>query len=453
VAVDKPDTPVSTLDGADFPDPSLPLETLTTDGVAAEHDTAASARPLRLGVAGWILNDLGNTFFSQNMIANYFPVWVVAVMGGSDGHISLLNTATMALMLGIGPWLGAVSDRLPRRLPILIATTTGCCLLTFFVGDELSTSLLLLFCANLLFQSGLIVYDSLLPVVSTPQTRGRIGGAAVGLGYLGSLLAIGVGYLVLSQGGDYATIFRLTAFGFLALALPCFLWVKEPPRRVPRVAPLTLARHAFGDLLATVRRARSYPELVRFLVGRACYAEAANTIGIFMAVYLTVQLGFSSGEKDRLLLVAIIAAVGGGFFWGRVVDRIGPRDSLMRVLAVWSVALALIAATGFHILPDQTLWGIAPLAGFALGGTWASDRPLMLGLAPPEYLGQFYGLYALAGRFAALVGPIIWWLVVDALGLGRPAALLVLLGLVLVAMVILRPLSPAIGKAAAAPAH
>ena len=102
------------------------------------------------------------------------------------------------------------------------------------------------------------------------------------------------------------------------------------------MAPLVLARHAFGDLLTTVRRARSYPELVRFLVGRAFYAEAANTIGIFMAVYLTVQLGFSSGEKDRLLLVAILAAVGGGFFWGRVVDRIGPRDSLLRVLLVWS---------------------------------------------------------------------------------------------------------------------
>ena len=72
----------------------------------------------------------------------------------------------------------------------------------------------------------------------------------------------------------------------------------------------------------------------------------------------------------------------------------------------------------------------------------------MLGLAPPEYLGQFYGLYALAGRFAALVGPIIWWLVVDALGLGRPTALLVLLGLVLVAMVILRPLPSSIGRAA-----
>jgi UMF1 family MFS transporter len=118
----------------------------------------------------------------------------------------------------------------------------------------------------------------------------------------------------------------------------------------------------------------------------------------------------------------------------------------MRVLTIWSAALALVAATGFSLLPEVALWLIAPIAGFALGGIWASDRPLMVGIAPPRYLGQFYGLYALAGRFAALVGPLIWTLVVDALGLGRPTALLVLLALVLVAIVILRPLSPSIGR-------
>jgi len=414
------------------------------DGIPSREDP--ETKPPRRGVAGWILNDLGNTLFSQNMISNYFPVWVVSVMGGSDAHISLVNTVTMALMLGLGPWLGAVSDRMPRRLPILIVTTTGCCLLTFLMGNDLRSSLILFLGANLLFQAGLVMYDSLLPAVSTPQNRGRIGGAAVGLGYLGSLLGIGIGSLVLVRDGEYQTIFRLTAIGFFLLALPCFLWVKEPARTVERVAPLALARGAIQDIHDTARRARSYPELVRFLVGRAFYAEAANTIGIFMAIYLTVQLGFTSGQKDRLLLVAILAAVAGGFFWGRVVDRIGPRDSLMRVLVVWSVALALIAATGFTILPNDALWLIAPLAGFALGGTWASDRPLMIGLAPPQYLGQFYGLYALAGRFAALVGPLLWALVVDVLGLGRPTALLVLLGLVLVAMVILWPLSSSIGR-------
>jgi UMF1 family MFS transporter len=417
------------------------------DALAAATNARAGTTADRRGVIGWTLYDFGDTIFQQNMTTNYFPVWVVAVMAGSDAQISLVNTITMALMLGIGPWLGALSDHMPRRLPILMVTATACCFLTFFVGGDLFTSLVIFLGANLFFQAGVVIYDALLPAVSTSENRGRVSGIAIGLSNLGSLLGIGIGFLVLRSGGDYQTIFRLTAIAFFLLALPCFLWVKEPPRPVEPLAPLAVARHALRDVVGTARRARAYPDLVRFLVGRAFYAEAANTVGLFLGIYLTVQLGFTSGQKDLLLFIGISAAIAGGFFWGYVVDRIGARDSLMRVLAIWSASLLLISATGFALLPQEALWAIAPVAGFSLGGIWASDRPMMVGLAPPEYLGQFYGLYALSGRFAALVGPLIWGFIVGVLGLGRPIALLVLLGFVLVAMWILRPLPSEVGRA------
>ena len=97
------------------------------DEVGSSHAAGTSVRPEstrmtqfrgRLPVrstASWVVYDLGDTVFQQTMITNYFPVWVVAVMGGADGHISLVNTITMVLMLGVGPWIGAVSDHLPRR--------------------------------------------------------------------------------------------------------------------------------------------------------------------------------------------------------------------------------------------------------------------------------------------------------------------------------------------------
>ena len=79
---------------------------------ASPSETVTASRS---AVAGWVSKGLGNTLQSQTMIANYFPVWVVAVMGGSDSLITLSNTLIMVLMIGLGPWLGAVSDLLPRR--------------------------------------------------------------------------------------------------------------------------------------------------------------------------------------------------------------------------------------------------------------------------------------------------------------------------------------------------
>src|SRR5688572_17363485 len=117
--------------------PLLPA-TRDPDGFEAAAPTAEKAAaletPTRRAVVGWTLYDFGDTVFQQNIITNYFPVWVVAVMGGTDGQVSLINTITMGLMIGVGPWLGAVSDRLPRRVPVLMATAIGCCLLTFFLG-------------------------------------------------------------------------------------------------------------------------------------------------------------------------------------------------------------------------------------------------------------------------------------------------------------------------------
>jgi MFS-type transporter involved in bile tolerance (Atg22 family) len=47
----------------------------------------------------------------------------------------------------------------------------------------------------------------------------------------------------------------------------------------------------------------------------------------------------------------------------------------------------------------------------------------MVHLSPRERLGEFYGLYATVGRFASILGPLTWALVVDVLGWGRRAAM------------------------------
>lgn len=419
------------------------------DPLSPTTDPTQAVTPPRSAVAGWVSKGIGNTLLSQNMIANYFPVWVISVMAGSDSLITLSNTVIMVSMIVLGPWLGAVSDLLPRRMPVLLVTTlSSAALFAFVVQSNLWLSLAVYSLANLLFQCSLIIFDAFLPVVSTEMNRGRVNGIAVGLGYIGSLAGVVIGGIVLSRGGDYQTVFRITALVSVLLALPCFLLVREPARAVASLAPLALARGAFRDVAATLAHANQLPVLTRFLISRTLYSMAGGAIGIFMAVYLTVQMGYTSGEKDRVLLMAILGAVAGGLLWGRVVDTAGPRNALLAILGVWSLALAAIAASGFGVLPSESLWLSGPLAGFALGGTWASDRPLMAALSPPAHLGKFFGLYGLSGRLALLTGPLIWTLVSQVLGLGRPAALVALLLLVLVAMALLRSVPEGIGHQA-----
>lgn len=460
---------------------------------------ASQPQPTRLSVISWALYDLANTTFSINIVSLYFSLWVVNEMGGADANYGYANSFSMALLFFTAPILGAFSDQAGRRKPFLIATTLLCVTMTALLGaGGLALSLALFIGANYMFQGGLIFYDSLLPAVSTEENRGRVSGLGIGLGYLGSFIGVVTGLLFLDRIG-YTGIFRATALLFLLFALPCFLFVREPlmqsagslgkvvrgafsqtygrgfrtinhwPRYFALWAGIGVAQGLLVAFLVTlaggeprvwfflagalaglvqsvvllpvvgpVLHATRYRGLARFLVGRVFYTDPINTLIVFMGIYAANEVGFSQRETQGLLLVSIAVAVAGGILWGVVVDRIGPKRTLNIVLVMWMFALATVAAIGLLDLSRWLFWGVATLAGVALGGTWAADRPYLLRLAPPQFVGEFYGLYAMVGRFASIIGPFLWGYVADTLGMGRPAAVLSLLVFVVIAFVILQ---------------
>jgi UMF1 family MFS transporter len=108
---------------------------------------------------------------------------------------------------------------------------------------------------------------------------------------------------------------------------------------------------------------------------------------------------------------------------------------------MWMFIFAAAAAMGFFNLPGFLFWIVACLTGIALGGTWTADRPYMLRLTPPVRVGEFYGLYGMVGRFAAITGPLLWGVIVDELDWGRPTAILMLLVGIIISYIILRDVS------------
>lgn len=341
----------------------------------------------------------------------------------------------MLVVFVLSPFLGALTDQAPSRRPFLALATVLCVAATFTLGTEpLVFSLAAFALANVAYQAGLQFYDALLPSVSTVRNRGRIGGYGIGAGYVGALIGLVVGMWRLSgvdalpfgdQSVRYREVFRLSATLFLLLALPCLLFVRD------RTAARAFRWRAFPDaasrVVHTFRTLPRHGSLLRFLVARLFYADAVNTVIAFLGIYVTNEVGFSTAESQIVLLVAILCSAAGGFVWGRIVDRRGALRTLRDVLSIWMLVFLATAAIGLFDLPGFLFWPVAATAGFALAGTWTSDRPLMLALMPAERVGESFGLYGMASRFAAITGPLLWALVADQLGLGRPAAVASLL--------------------------
>lgn len=405
-------------------------------------DTAAfrSTPAPRRSVVSWALYDLGNTIFSLIIVSLHFPLWVVDDKGGTDAHFTLAVSVSMLLMLLAAPVLGAFSDQAPRRKPFLIAATLVSVGFTALLGStELYPALVLFVVANFAFQAGLLFYDTLLPVVSTPRNRGRVGGLGVGVGYFGSIIAILTALAIIGLGGPEARVwvFRLTALLFLLFAIPCFLYVREPARTVPTIAVGRKARDSVVTAWRGIRSLRHQRELRYFLSSHFLYADAANTAIAVLGIYATNEMGFSDQQAQLVLLAGVLGAIAGGFTIGRFVDRFGPRNTLMGVLSVWVISLTFVAMIAWLDLPSSLFWLVAVLVGIALGGLWTADRPLMLQLAPPARLGEYYGLYSMVGRFAAAIGPLLWAIIVTGLGWGRPVAVAGLAVFVAIAMMLL----------------
>jgi MFS transporter, UMF1 family len=418
----------------------------------------------RRAVVSWIVYDLANVIFSMGVTSLYFSLFVRAAVGSerADSLLGRISALSMGIMFCLSPLLGAMTDRARRRMPFLVWATIICCAATaLFARGPFALSALLFVIANGAYQAGVQFYDSLLPEVTTEANRGRINGIAIGLGYLGSYIAVGTGLLMSSKGHPFpfANYFLFVAVAFLALATPCFLFVRERGNDNPRpVFTYGAVAESLRQTIQTFREGHRFPGLLRFLVGRAFYTDAINTVILFMSLY-TVNVAISTGltkengeQKAQLvLMVAITAAIIGGVLWGFIVDRIGPKRTLNIVLCGWMATFALAAGIGFLRLPILWLFIVACAAGICLGGTWASDRPLMLRLTPPERVGEFYGLYGMVGRFSAVTGPLIWgattWLIVEKSGMpvltGEAFAILSLLAMVLVAFSILRRVSDA----------
>ncbi len=396
----------------------------------AQGTAMADWVPQRRSIAAWVLYDLANTTFALGVGSRYFGPWLVEERGGADWQLGLATMLAMLAVILLAPWVGALSDHHGRRVPYLIASTLVCVGATALLATAgVGPSLALYAIGTVGFHVGSVVYDALLPDVSTEASRGRISGLGVAVGYAGSALAIGIGAYLLPRAG-YAAVFRGLALAFLVFATPAFVWIRERPRtrregRAPSIltAPVTM--------VDAWRQAARVPDVVRFLVGRFLYTDAINTFFLFNAIFARFDLGFSDAQTDRLALLGIACAGLGAAVAGRLVDRLGPRRVLNAALYAQLAGLAAAVTaslTGVHAVG----WLVAVCGGAGVGAAWASDRVYMARLSPPHLLGEFFGLYAVVGRFATVLGPLSWALMADGLGLGRIWAL-ASLGLFIVA--------------------
>ncbi|MDP7109056.1 MAG: MFS transporter, partial [Nitrospinaceae bacterium] len=390
-------------------------------------------RPDRLAIASWSLYDFANTIFSMNVISLYFALWVTVDHGGQDIFYSAALSGSMFAVAISVPLFGAISDQTGRRRGPLTLLTIISVIATALIGQasQLWAGICLFVIANYCYQSALVFYNGMLPAVSRHSNVGMVSGYGVALGYMGSIAGLLLVKPFVETGGRPAA-FLPTALMFLIFALPCFFFVKDPDPKPFRID----TGKAFRTLKNTLVNAAQYHVLLKFIGIHFLILDVVNTVIAFIAVYANKVIGFTDSQITTFLILSTTFAMLGSWLIGQQVKYKGTVPSYWTVLCLWLAALTLIVVS-----PGESLfWVVGPLAGMGMGGVWVVSRTIVVELSPPEKVGEFFGIYGLAGKMASIVGPLIWgsvvWLFQDAQTLKYRAAIFSLLLITIITLIL-----------------
>ncbi|MEO5694897.1 MAG: MFS transporter [Usitatibacter sp.] len=382
---------------------------------------AAVQGALNPGVAkrevwAWAMYDFANSGYTTVVLTAVFNAYFVAVIAGNAPWATFAWTVALSisylLVMLTGPFLGAWADAHGSKKRLLAISTVVCIAGTVALAwagpGAVVWAMIFIVVSNYAYSVGENLTAAFLPELARPEALGKVSGWGWSLGYFGGILALGISLAWVltaesrgsNSGEAVGGTMLITAAVFAAAALPTFFFLRE------RASPVQA--RGVGDtwarLLETARHARQYRDLLLVFACGTCYQAGVATVIALAAIYAEQVMGFKTKDTIMLVLVVNVTAAIGAFGFGYAQDRIGKVMALRVTIAAW-VAMTVVA---FFSRDASTFWVAANLAGLCMGSSQSAGRALVAYLSPAGRSAEFFGLWGVAIRLAAILGPLTY---------------------------------------------
>lgn len=371
----------------------------------------------------WAMYDFANSGYTTIVITAIFNAYFVAVVADNAPWATLAWTLSLALSYALivltAPLIGAYADAYAAKKRLLLLTTIGCVTFTAALAlagpSGLWLAIPLIVLSNFFYGSGENLIAAFLPELAREESIGRVSGWGWSLGYVGGLVSLGacLAYVNWAQAqGDTAADFvpvtmLITAALFAAASLPTFLILRERAQPQPHLAGKNMMQEAFARLAHTARHAGHYRDLRRFLVCTVFYQAGIQAVITLAAIYAQQVMKFDTQQTLALIFVVNVTAAAGAFAFGLLQDRIGHIPAIALTLIGWMVMVLLAwAAEG-----PGMFWAAANIAGLCMGASQSAGRALVGLFSPAARRAEFFGLWGLAVKLSAILGPVTYGLV------------------------------------------
>jgi len=381
---------------------------------AAPATSALNPGVARREVWAWAMYDFANSGYTTVVLTAVFNAYFVSVVAANADWATFAWTAALSVsylvVMVIGPLLGAWADAHAAKKRLLAVSTVVCIAGTVALAwsgpGAVAWSVAFIVISNVAYSMGENLCAAFLPEISRPEALGKVSGWGWSLGYFGGILALGLSLawvMTASARGSSTSLavpgtMVITAAIYGLAGLPTFLFLRE--RAVPAAVPG--ARAALARLMQTARSARRYKDLLLIFGCGVFYQAGVATVIALAAIYAEQVMGFKTQDTIVLILVVNVTAAIGAFGFGYAQDRIGKTAALRWTILGW-VAMTVVA---YFSTTAAMFWVAANLAGLCMGSSQSAGRALVAYLSPPERSAEFFGLWGVAIRLAAILGPL-----------------------------------------------
>ena len=360
----------------------------------------------------WVLYDVGNSAFTM-LVSTIFPIYFNHLAGNAGisdvnylaywGYAASICTLVVAIL---GPSLGAVADvkNFKKRIftMFLVIGVAGCVLLGFlsswiwFLGVFVLT--------KVGYSSSLVFYDSMLTDVTDAKRMDSVSSHGYAWGYIGSCIPF-IASLVVVLGGDkvglgmQATMviaFAITAAWWFLSALPL---LKSYEQKYYIEKRAHMVKESFVRLGHTFREIYKQKRIFFFLVAFFFYID-----GVYTVIDMATAYGEALGLDTTGLLLALLLTQFVAFPSVLVMNRLAKKLNSDTVITICIVAYLCISIYAYGLDKQYEFWILAVAVGMFQGTIQALSRSYFGKIIPAEKSGEYFGLYDICGKGAAVVG-------------------------------------------------
>lgn len=370
-------------------------------------------------VWSWAFYDWANSVFATVVIAGFFPIVFKQYYAShlsveeSSFWLGSANSLSSLIIVFVAPFVGSIADCAGARKKMLIMFmllgVAASFLLSPIITQEWLWVLLFYVLASIGFMGANIFYDALIVNLGYNNKLDQISGLGYGLGYLGGGILLAACVWIsqhAQQLGFNNTIdavllsFILVAMWWLIFSLPLALWLEESK---PLSANASMsAQTIFSVTLQTFKSILSDKSVAYFLLAYWIYIDGVDTI-IRMAVDYGLALGFDSSDLILALLITQFVGFPAAILYGYLGNKLGIKNTILFGLVVY-VVICIIA---YDMQSAKEFYVLAVMIGLVQGGIQALSRSYFAQLIPQEKSAEYFGVYNMMGKSAAIIGPLL----------------------------------------------